>query len=164
MSNSPQSSQIPADPARGRWLTSAISLAVIAVIIAGGCWAYDCARTADRMERTLHACVLASDLLEEYVIQTNGYWPSSWDELQSRVASVKSGSMYSWPRDRQDVERLVIVDFAAPPSALARGPVEDFKPLKPSGPCYRTYDRHFASLRDALRRFHPEDGTGSDQK
>jgi hypothetical protein len=137
---------------------------LIAVVVGGIWWALDRVRTADHAERALHACILATDLLEQYVVATGGGWPSSWDDLEGRVQSSRDNTMYSWPRDRREVERFVDIEFAAQPESLARAEDRDFEPLKPRGSCFTTYNRHFSFLLEALRRFHPRNGTGDSDK
>lgn len=62
--------------------------------------------------------------------------------------------MFGLPQDRNTLEHFVMVDFIARPQSLAESSINDFEPLKPIGPCYTSYNRHFAFLLDALRQFH----------
>lgn len=120
--------------------------------IVAACWfAVDAIRTADRAERCLHACIIVTDVVEQY-IKTTGRWPSSWNELRQTVPSVMtSGGIHRWPDDIAVIREFVDVDFAADPGLLAESTPESFDALRPVGPCYSSYDRHFQCLILALR-------------
>ena len=124
--------------------------------VAAFAWAaYVSIRLADHAERCLHACILVTDVLEAYVITTDGRWPASWDDIESTVPSFESRSMiYSSPNDRHELEQFVAIDFAARPEALAAASADDFKAIAPIGSCFSTYGRDFPFLIDALRRTH----------
>lgn len=133
----------------------AIGCVVSCAIVAGIWSAYVAIQLADHAERALHACILMTDVLEDYVIATDGRWPASWDDLQSTVPTFESRSMiYSWPKDRSDLEQFVTIDFAARPELLAVASPEDFKAIQPIGSCFESYNRDFPFLIDALRRTH----------
>ena len=123
---------------------------VLATVVV--CWfVVDAIRTAVRAERCLHACIIATDILEQHVRAT-GRWPSSWDELQQTVPSVvTSGGIHRWPDDVTVIREFVDVDFDADLGLLAESTPESFEALRPIGPCYTSYERHFEFLIEALR-------------
>jgi hypothetical protein len=139
---------------RMRRIAWAIGVFVVFGLAAGVWSAYVSIRMADHAERGLHACILATDVLEAYVSTTGGSWPASWDDMQSTVPSFESHTMYSWPDDRLKLQRFVAIDFAARPEKLAAASADDFHAIKPIGSCFSSYGREFPFLIDALRRTH----------
>ena len=119
--------------------------------IVAACWfVVDAILTADRAERCLHACIIVIDVVEQYV-RITGRWPSSWDELRQTVPSATYGGIHEWPDDITVIREFVAVDFDADPGLLAESTPESFNALRPIGPCYSSYDRHFEFLIEALR-------------
>lgn len=113
-------------------------------------WGIRCALAA---ERALHATLLVIDLVREYVVDHQGAWPRSWQDLER--LSPRDRAMFQWPEDAEDVRRYVSVDFGAHPHQLATESVEQFVAIQPQGPCYVYNYTHYpeiAKLLDAIRQ------------
>ena len=93
---------------------------------------------------------MTTDALEQYVIAT-GKWPSSWSELRQGVPTVRYGGIHRWPDDIPTIREFVYVDFRGDTQRLAKSTPKSFDAMKPIGPCYSSYDRHFEFLVKALR-------------
>ena len=100
-------------------------------------------------EKELHAIYLVVRLIEEYVEDNQGSWPQSWNDLEELPQ--REWSMYSWPEDAEQVEKLIIIDFSADPAEIAKQPVEKFEAVK-AKTGYYNYDDRFSPLLDTLKR------------
>lgn len=129
-------------------------LVLVVLLVVGIVAAVNGALSSWRAEKALHACILTTRLVELYVKTTRGNWPTSWDDLQSRVPSAESDGIFQWPNDRPDMERFVEIDFHADPRKLSRKSPEEFDAIKPIGDCYSSYGRHFSFVIEELRKHH----------
>lgn len=127
----------------------------LAIIVVAAWWVIDAVRTADRAERCLHACITTTDILEQYV-KVTGQWPSSWNDLQQTVESAKYCGIHRWPDDVSKIQGFVYVDFDADLESLATASPKSFDAVRPIGPCYSSYDRHFQFLINAARESQTE--------
>ena len=84
-------------------------------------------------------------------IKTTSKWPSSWDELRQTVPAVTYGGIHRWPEDIPTIRGFVYIDFDADPELLVNATPETFEAVRPIGPCFSSYDRHFQFLITALR-------------
>lgn len=127
----------------------------LAIIVVAAWWMIDAVRTADRAERCLRACITTTDILEQYV-KVTGQWPSSWNDLQQTVESAKYDGIHRWPGDVSKIQGFVYVDFDADLESLATACPKSFDAVRPIGPCYSSYDRHFQFLINAVRESQTE--------
>jgi hypothetical protein len=115
-----------------------------------GLWAiYGGVSAALAAERALHANSLVVGLVHDYIVDHEGAWPRSWEDLEG-MASREVG-MFEWPADKEEVWRYVSVDFTADPDVLATQSVREFTAIQPLGPCY-SYDPEIESLLKTLRK------------
>lgn len=123
---------------------------VVSVSIAVGVL-YCGIRWALTAECSLHATLLVVDLVREYVIDHQGAWPRSWEDLERLPP--RQRAMFQWPADSEAVQRYVSVDFRADPKKLATESLEQFVAIQPRGPCY-PYNHYpeIAELLDAIRK------------
>lgn len=131
-------------------------LVLLVLLVVGIVAAINGALSSVRAEKALHACILTTRLVELYVKTTHGNWPSSWDDLQSRVPSAEHDGIFQWPKDRLDIERFVDIDFHANPKTLSQKSPEEFDAIKPIGECYSSYGRHFSFVIEELRKHHTQ--------
>ncbi len=121
-----------------RWATRiVVILVVVAALVLGFC-VYSGISTSLHAEHVLHAALLTIQLLDEYVDQHEGDWPSSWAELEELPN--REGGMYEWPADSLEVQQYVSVDFSADPERLLRQKVGEFDAVLPIGSYYPFQD------------------------
>ncbi len=144
-----------------RWLIRVILGTVLAGFAYGAFSVASCIYYANEAEKTLHACVTVSDALEQFVLDHEGEWPRSWEQLRKWTNSTESLDRADYVRGWSDewVAR-VQVDFAADPAALAKlqiadYKVEGFRAIEPIGPVFDSFDRNFYLIVEASRKFHP---------
>lgn len=128
----------------------AVGLVAVTLVI-GLAIAYIAVSTSLTAEHALHANLLVLDLVREYVVDHQGAWPRSWEDLEQLPAREKG--MFRWPLDAEEVRRYVSVDFAAEPDKLATQSVDQFDAIQPIGPCYLY--KHYSNvprLLDAIRQ------------
>jgi len=86
------------------------------------------------MEDRLHAVITAGFVVDEFITsQDPPRWPRSWDELETVEAS---WSRFEWPRDREEIESRVIIDFDTTLADVARSDRDTFDAIRPNGPSY----------------------------
>ena len=101
-------------------------------------------------EYTLHANRLVLRVVERYVSEHGGRWPSSWDDLE-RVADPDERGASSWPRDADEIRGRVHVDFGVTAAEVARQRPEDFEAVRPIGPNYGNCERDVLQLLATIR-------------
>ena len=130
-----------------RW---AIRIAVTAVVIAalaiGYCLCQEISASL-HAEHVLHASSLTVQLLEDYVVQHDGEWPRSWTDLEGLPP--REWAVFEWPKDSQEVQQYVAVDFSADPQRLAKLKLDEFDAVRPIGPYYPFED--YGSVEALLR-------------
>lgn len=86
------------------------------------------------MEDRLHAVIAAGFVVDEFITsQDPPRWPRSWDELKTVEAS---WSRFEWPRDRDEIESRVIIDFDTTLADVARSERDTFDAIRPNGLSY----------------------------
>ena len=134
-----------------RWATRIIViLVVVAALVLGFC-VYRGISSSLHAEHVYHAALLTIGLLDDYVKQHDGDWPSSWAELEELPN--REGGMYEWPTDSREVQQYVSVDFSADPERLLRQKVGEFDAVRPIGPYYPFQDNgrvieHLETIRE----------------
>lgn len=129
-------------------------LTVLVVVVICGCIIFvQGVRASLEAEQTLHACITSIRALNEYAELTEGGWPSSWEEMMTKLQKVESASMYQWPEDLPEIRKRVNIDFTADPAELAQLKAQEFRAIEPIGPCY-VFDDYLNHLIETLKRFH----------
>lgn len=100
-------------------------------------------------ELTLHSMICTIEAIREHVEDTNE-WPSSWSNLDGR--SRYNSSMYSLPKDRDEVASRVEVDFSLTVCEVADLSAENFNPVKPRGISYHAYEYRIPRLIESAQR------------
>ena len=92
---------------------------LLAVLCAGGVISLYFAifRAAMECEYRSQATWLMLPVVEQYVKETHGQWPRSWDDLK-HIQGRFGG--YSWPQDATEIQKRVYIDFTADIDELAR--------------------------------------------
>jgi hypothetical protein len=144
-------STVPAAPKR-RGLQ--ILLCLVLVVIAGVGWClYQAIDTAFHAEMALHATNEACDLTNRYVLEHDGAWPRSWDDLKQINCPPGTYNVFPWPESSARIQQFVTIDFAADPDQLAKQSVDEFEAIKPIGPYfhYKIYG-FVSSLLESLQK------------
>jgi hypothetical protein len=133
-----------------RWVTRvAVVVALIAALIGGFC-IYQRVSSSLHAEHVLHAALLTVQLLNDHVAVHDGQWPRSWTDLEGLPP--RKWAMFEWPKDSQEVQQYVAIDFSADPQRLATQNVEQFDTVRPIGPYYPFKDSGFVeALLNTLR-------------
>ncbi len=119
-----------------------IGLVVTAGLLfaAGFAWClYQGVSTSLEAEKTLHAILLTTTVVDHYVQQEH-HWPESWAALH-KVASVKEPSCYDWPADAETMQHFISINFDMTLSDVASQTIEQFDAITPKGPCYPYQDQ-----------------------
>ena len=117
-------------------------------LAAGGWIVYRAASRSLQAENTLHATILAVQLVEQFV-RDNGRWPTSWKELEETQAPTQ---VWRWPADSAEIQKRVFIDFQARPQQIAAQDPMSFEAIKPIGPYFEYRDYHYVpSLQAAIR-------------
>jgi hypothetical protein len=113
---------------------------LVGSLLSGGIgWSYRATCQSIRDEHALHAVNLVTVVVDEYV-QKEGRWPSSWQDLKDATSTARWGE-YTWPDDREDLQRQVVVDFDADLALLAMQTPEEFDAIRLAESCrpYKQY-------------------------
>lgn len=112
--------------------------------------------TALEAERRLHSVWVAANAVDAFVTAQNPpRWPRSWDEL----ATVQTDPEYwiVWPRDRDQIEADVIIEFGATLEQVAAMTPQDFEAIRPSGPCPTMWNYDIQHvIETAAKLVHPQ--------
>jgi len=114
----------------------------IVVIVGVLIFGYMVASTAIWAENSLHAILLSHDLVREYMVENDGEWPRSWEDLEKLpYREERRGMFQRWPERSKEVQKYVVIDFAADISKLNTESTEEFSGIQPIGPCFN-YDHY----------------------
>jgi hypothetical protein len=123
---------------------------LLLVILAGsGYFGWRVLQTVDHAERALHAVHLMARVTEDYLVQHDGHWPTSWHDLES--ISPREGGMFWWPRDSSVIQTYVHIQFGRTTAELLVKNPNDFRAISPIGPCYEGYQEAFVPLLRTMR-------------
>jgi hypothetical protein len=124
-----------------------------AITLAVGYTSYQ-AWWAVRASHTLVMGRFATGLVEDFVRQHNGRWPSSWEELE--VLADQKSDRHSPVSDA--MRHAVSIDFHAKPAILARQSPTEFTAIRPRAPCSAEYHEYWRieSLIRTIREFRDE--------
>jgi len=129
-----------------RWRSILGLLALIVAIF----FAVELVRTVvqvDQAERRLHAVIATARVIEVFY-QSTGSLPQSWDDLQSIDLTVKTSSMYQWPKDVEELRRQVRVDFGRSPEQIRANGIDGY--LSTDQPAY-DYAVRLERLADSIK-------------
>jgi hypothetical protein len=133
-----------------RWAIRATGLLAVVAALVVGWFTYQGISASIHAEHVLQAAQLTIQLLRDYVVRHDGEWPRSWSDLEGLPS--RSWGMFEWPKDSQNVQRYVTVDFNADTRRLARQGVNGFDAVRPIGPYYPFKDEgSVAALLKAIR-------------
>jgi hypothetical protein len=133
-----------------RWLVRALVVLILASIGLGGWMVYRGVTTSVEAERTLHATLFTTRLVNKFVAE-RGRWPDSWEELD-RFPFADDLYDVKWPAVSPEMRRRVQVDFQINPREVAWQDPMSFSAVKPIGPHYEYRDyREVASLQSTMR-------------
>lgn len=111
-----------------------VLLCLVAAVAGGAIWATARVRTAARSllesEDRLHAWILTTDVLAEF-ISRDGRWPGSWDEL--KTVPPRESARFTWPGSAAELAGMVEINFEAglPPLDPAPAYTEYVRPRGP---------------------------------
>ena len=91
------------------------------------------------------------DVVERFVLQHQGRWPHSWDELASTSLTEQS-AVWNWPDDRDEIAKRVHVDFAVSTEQVRRMTPETFTAIVQIGPNYGPSEYRVESLIERVRK------------
>lgn len=111
-----------------------VASVVAVLVLVAACCLYLAFSTAVRAEHALHGALLTVELLEDYVVRHDGKWPRSWADLEGLPP--RDRGFFQWPKDSQEVQRYVAVDFSADPQRLAQQGIDQFEAVRAIGPYY----------------------------
>lgn len=95
-----------------------IAAVVVAGLLALGGFATMFYLTAMKIEYRSQATWLMIEVMRQYVTQSHGKWPDSWDELAASGVEAEFGR-YSWPGDIDTIREHVRIDFSTSAEAVA---------------------------------------------
>jgi hypothetical protein len=136
-----------------RWILRVVGVLVcLAALFVGFC-IYRTVSDALHAENVLHAGRLTIKLLDDYVTEHDGRWPSSWTDLEKLPPT--DGGMFEWPKDSAEVQRYIAVNFAARTDSLATQSVKEFDAVRPiKGSYYEFRDEgNVGSLLKKIREY-----------
>jgi hypothetical protein len=141
-----------------KWIISFIVLCLLLV----GVEAYRVVDLLCEAEVTFQGLFFASRLVENYMVETGGRWPTSYSDLEN----VRPFEMtyYHWPQDRAELERRINIDFTIPPSELKRSRQAREKFITPIEPSYRYSQTEFEELWKTIERYAKEPGAENKNK
>ena len=89
-------------------------------------------------EHTFQATLLTYDLVSEYLIDNEGAWPQSWDDLES--LPFRERDVFQWPKDSKKLQDYVLLDFDVDINKVETRSIEQFEEqfdaIKPRRPHY----------------------------
>jgi hypothetical protein len=125
------------------------SLVVVGVLVAGTiAWFVYCVVLSLRAEKTLHAAIFTTRLVDQFVAE-NKRWPRSWGELETLAPS--EWAMYKWPEAAQELRSRVSIDFDVDLQTIARQDPMTFQAIKPIGAHYEFRGYVVPSLQKTIR-------------
>ena len=127
---------------RSHWWRYLLAGLVVSIVAVLGLLAY-AARTALIAEKHYQAFLYTHAATLQFVSQTDGNWPASWNDL----AESNPNSDFDW------VSKCVTIDFSANPAEIAKQTPESFDAIRPNEPCFIIDDR-VQHLIDTLREHH----------
>ncbi len=128
-------------------------MVVCLVALIGGYCVYRAISDALHAENVLHAGRLTIKLLDDYVTEHDGKWPSSWTDLKKLPPT--DWAMFEWPKDSAEVQRYIAVNFAAGTDSIATQSVQEFDAVRPiKGSYYEFRDEgNVGSLLKKIREY-----------
>jgi hypothetical protein len=132
----------PNSPLFRRLIFGICAALVLAFAVAVG-MAIIAARTALIAENNLQALFQVHQATGEYIEQSNGQWPRSWNDLRA----LRPDTDFDWVAER------VKIDFNANPRRIAGQTPGEFTAIVPDQPCF-VYDDQVQSLIDTLKKYH----------
>ena len=118
---------------------------VVAAVIGVFC-VYEGVTTSLQAERALHATLLTTALVNDYIDRHQGEWPRSWSDPEAMPS--RQWAMYNWPEDSRKVQKYVFVDFAADLRQLATQSTDEFDAIRPTVTCYDF--KHYGAVEKLL--------------
>ncbi|MFO1019727.1 MAG: hypothetical protein U0903_03400 [Planctomycetales bacterium] len=94
---------------------------------------------ADEAEHNLQAVAAATYTLKDFIRKT-GRWPKDVEELNYPVSS-NNGSMFDWPKDRDEILKRVKIKFGCSLKEIAESQPESFTAVTWGEPCYKNNPR-----------------------
>lgn len=122
---------------------------VVLVLLVAGLWfAWHVVHVSLEAEETLHAELLAMNLLCTFVEQQHR-WPENWDELMG-ISPVGTHGIWEWPVDIQEVQGRVEIDFDYDVAELERESPDNFSAITARSATYVKDDRWLARIKKAV--------------
>jgi hypothetical protein len=124
--------------------TAAVAvLVIIGAVVVFGAWCLYCGISVSlEAEKTLGAYRMVLDRVSVYVEKTSGQWPRSWDDLRPLSPSKESHG-WKWPRDIEEIQRRIRIDFSVTCAEVAKQDPENFHAIEQIGPNFGSYHSHF---------------------
>jgi hypothetical protein len=128
-------------PLSRRLIVGICAALVLAIAVVVG-MAIIAVRTSLIAENNLQAFFQVHQATVEYIEQSNGQWPRSWNDLRA----LRPDTDFDWVAER------VKVDFNADPKRIAGQTPEEFTAIVPDQPIF-VYDDMVQTLIDVLKKY-----------
>lgn len=131
--------------------TRFIILGLLAVAAVGVWWARKQATDSLEAEKNAHAYHLAVNVVQAYVRENDGRWPTSWQELEE-VTSLSEDDQDRWPAEMDSVRDRIDVDFSVSSDQVAEMSVDNFQAIRAMGPIDEFATRQSRSLVETIKQ------------
>jgi hypothetical protein len=139
-----------------RRVVTGVVVVVLVILAVSSYCGWQVLQTVDHAEKALHAVYLMARVTEDYLVEHDGQWPTSWRDLQSTPP--REGGMFWWPRDVEVIQRYIDFEFGKSTQELLREESDDFRAISPIGPCYEGYHEAFVPLLRTMRETNVRQG------
>lgn len=112
-------------------------------------------------ENTLHAYILVLDVVEQHVLQHDGRWPKSWEELDLSKPA-KGQGIWMWPDDRARIAERIQIDFMLTTVQVVKMTPENFSAIHQVWPNYGPRESELAVFLENMRKSIAQTGVSGD--
>ena len=100
-------------------------------------WGYLSVRVSLDAEKTLGAYRLVLEVIADYLKQSGGKWPKSWEELSNTQHGGYVG--LRWPSDLAEIKKRIRIDFDLTTTDVISTDYNHFTAVQQVGPNYGPY-------------------------
>lgn len=106
---------------------------------------------AMKAERTLHAFEIVLDVTTQYCCRYPDKWPQNWEDLCVVTPKHEHG-VWKWPADKEQIRKLVQIDFSLTRGEVTNMDVKDFSAIRQRPPHYDANPQQIRQFLNAIRK------------